>query len=128
MKRHRLSIMALAAVAGIGFGCSTTEHYHEGVALDLEKRDLIKDGIPKAEVLTLLGIPSDTVFVDPSPEDERRNVRVKETMIYLFSEKKTLTKPPVLGGAVLETGVVQQLDIGLEDGRVAYHHYTEESR
>ena len=120
-------LTTLAAAAGVLLiqGCSTVETYQEGKRIPSEQIALIKDGMPKAEVLQLLGNPYDTEFVELTEQDVERHIRVKELMTYHFAAGETRTQPPILGGAARKTGALQQLEVSLENKSVVSHKYTE---
>ena len=126
--RRGVTLVAVLAVLGTGQGCATTEEFQKGRSLNPEYVRLIHEGMPKADVFKLVGPPSATVFVEPTPEDRARQVRVKEVMSYHFSKTQKVTQAPILGGDVTETGPLQELEIGLENGVVTYHDSTEGAR
>ena len=112
-------------------GCSATRFQYQEIGRPLEAINArqIKEGLSKTEVLELLGNPYDTLFLDPSEEEEKSGVLISEIMTYYRStEENKIPQIIWVNTRIERTTTLQRVDILLKNGIIVRSQYIEEKR
>jgi hypothetical protein len=124
-----LLLSALPVLFVVGCGTTRFQYQEMGRPLEAMSAKQVKEGLSKTEVLGLLGNPYDTLFLDPSEEEEKNGVVIKEIMTYYHAaEEKRIPQIIWVNTKIERTTTLQRVDILLENGIVVRSQYIEEKR
>ncbi len=129
INKAQLLLSALPVLFVVGCGTTRFQYQEMGRPLEVMNAKQVKEGLSKTEVLELLGNPYDALFLDPSEEEEKNGVVIKEMMTYYrATEEKKIPQIIWVNTKIERTTTLQRVDILLKNGIVVRSQYIEEKR